>query len=163
MEFAWLDFLFLFCSIVRRRSKKWMKKALPSLQAFVDDSASDADEQRLFMAGYLNYSEKWALFSEAWREELKVAPSIDYLKMSEANALADQFNGWDAKVRDEKLRSLVRVINHFKHLYRLNSPLVANSTFAFSSLSHREGSAIHISSVALGSSPAWRDMSIAKK
>jgi hypothetical protein len=87
---------------------------MASLEAFIDDSASDTGDRRLYLAGYLNRADKWALFSEAWREELRAAPSIDYLKMSEANALDGQFAGWTAAARDEKLRGLVRVINHFE-------------------------------------------------
>src|SRR5438045_7918499 len=34
--------------------------------------------------------------------------------MSEANALDGQFAGWAIGARDEKLRGLVRVINHFE-------------------------------------------------
>jgi hypothetical protein len=84
------------------------------LRAFTDDSASDAGERRLFMAGYLNRAEKWALFSEAWNEECRAAPRIEYLKMSEAQNLGDQFRGWSKEVRDEKLRRLGRVIRYFE-------------------------------------------------
>ena len=86
------------------------------LQAFIDDSASEVGDQRLFMAGYLNRAEKWALFSDAWDDELRSAPSIDYLKMAEANGLRDQFAGWEPEERDEKLNGLVRVVRHFKPL-----------------------------------------------
>ena len=86
------------------------------LQAFTDDSASRSDDQRLFMAGYLNETAKWALFSTAWEEELKVSPSIDYLKMAEAFAFKGQFVGWTEAARDEKLTGLARVIRHFKPL-----------------------------------------------
>jgi hypothetical protein len=81
---------------------------------FIDDSASDTGDRRLFLAGYLNRTDRWALFSEAWREELKAAPSIAYLKMSEANAFVGQFTGWTTDDRDEKLRGLIRVIKHFE-------------------------------------------------
>lgn len=84
------------------------------LRAFTDDSASEKGDLRLFMAGYLNRAEKWALFSEAWDEELRASPSIEYLKMSEAQHLKDQFKGWSSPQRDEKLRGLARVIRHFK-------------------------------------------------
>lgn len=84
------------------------------LQAYVDDSASDDGERRLFLAGYINTADKWELFSEAWAEELKRAPSIDYLKMREANRLHGQFRGWLAEDRDEKLRDLSRIIRHFQ-------------------------------------------------
>jgi hypothetical protein len=83
------------------------------LQVFVDDSASDDGDQRLFLAGYINTADKWILFSDAWQEELDSQPSIRYLKMSEANNLGGEFRGWSAEVRDEKLRGLARVIRHF--------------------------------------------------
>ena len=89
---------------------------MASLQAFIDDSASDSGDRRLYLAGYLNRADTWVRFSMAWREELHAAPAIDYLKMSEANALDGQFAGWATAARDEKLRGLVRVINHFKPL-----------------------------------------------
>jgi hypothetical protein len=81
---------------------------MASLQAFIDDSASDTGDRRLYLARYLNRTDRWALFSEAWREELKAAPSIAYLKMSEANAFVGQFKGWTTADRDEKLRALTQ-------------------------------------------------------
>ncbi|MCL4710686.1 MAG: DUF3800 domain-containing protein [Pseudorhodoplanes sp.] len=84
------------------------------LYAYIDDSASHVGDQRLFMAGYLNRAEQWALFSEAWDEELRAAPAIEYLKMAEAQNLRDQFTGWTPGGRDEKLRGLARVIRHFQ-------------------------------------------------
>jgi len=90
---------------------------LAFLQAFTDDSASEVGDRRLFLAGYLNRAEQWALFSEAWDGELHAAPSIDYLHMVEAQNLRDQFDrrkGWDEAKRDEKLRGLARVIRRFK-------------------------------------------------
>lgn len=88
-------------------------KLLAFLQAFSDDSASDAGKQRLFMAGYLNRADRWALFADAWDEELRAAPSISYLKMVEANNLRGEFRGWSEEDKDEKLRGLARVIRHF--------------------------------------------------
>lgn len=84
------------------------------LQVYIDDSYSDAGDQRLFLAGYINKPDKWARFSDAWREELRVSPSIDYLKMSEANSFEGPFCGWDVPARDEKIRGLARVIRHFR-------------------------------------------------
>jgi hypothetical protein len=89
---------------------------LAFLQAYADDSASEQGDLRLFMAGYLNRSEKWALFSDAWEEELRAKPAIEYLKMSEANYLKEQFAGWSKESRDEKLRGLARVLRHFNPL-----------------------------------------------
>ncbi len=85
-----------------------------AIQAYVDDSTSDEGDQRLFLAGYVNRADKWALFSDAWDEELRGSPSIDYLKMRDANSLRGQFQGWTADARDKKLQGLYRVIRHFK-------------------------------------------------
>lgn len=71
------------------------------------------------MAGYLNRTEHWALFVDAWAEELRAQPSIEYLKMAEAQNLRDQFDwrkGWTEEKRNGKLRSLARVIRHFDPL-----------------------------------------------
>jgi Protein of unknown function (DUF3800) len=84
------------------------------LQMYVDDSASDAGEQRLFLAGYINTAEKWQRFSVAWAEELRADPAIAYLKMSEANSLSGQFSGWPVASKDQKVRGLCRVIRHFE-------------------------------------------------
>jgi hypothetical protein len=86
----------------------------PLLQAFVDDSASDKGDKRLFMAGYLNRSDKWRLFEDAWNEELRTSPAIAYLRMVEANSLRGEFKGWTKEARDEKLNGLARIINHFE-------------------------------------------------
>jgi hypothetical protein len=123
------------------------EKPLAFLRAFTDDSGSEVGDRRLFMAGYLNRAELWALFADAWDEELKASPSIDYLKMAEAQNLRDQFdwrNGWTEEKRDEKLRALARVIRHFnpmsfqvsidrRHFYQVLEPVsprgLANPTF----------------------------------
>jgi hypothetical protein len=89
---------------------------LPYFQAYTDDTESEQGDQRLYLAGYLNREAAWTLFNLAWKEELATAPSIDYLKMSEANAFVGQFHGWTVAARDEKLRGLTRIIRHFKPL-----------------------------------------------
>jgi hypothetical protein len=60
------------------------EKPLAFLQAFIDDSASETGDQRLFMAGYITSAETWVHFADAWAKELKSAPPISYLKMVEA-------------------------------------------------------------------------------
>jgi hypothetical protein len=87
---------------------------LAFLQAYFDDSGSQRGDRRLYIAGYLNSAGKWALFSEAWDEELRVSPSIEYFKMAEAFSFKNQFDGWHKSDRDEKLRGLARVIRHFQ-------------------------------------------------
>ncbi|MBS4084110.1 MAG: DUF3800 domain-containing protein [Rhizobiales bacterium] len=91
-----------------------LNKELAFIQAFIDDSASDKDDRRLFLAGYLNRAEDWALFSEAWKEQLDDKPAIKYLKMAEAQNLSGEFRSWKPEDRNEKLRGLARIINHFE-------------------------------------------------
>ncbi len=86
------------------------------LQAYIDDSAGETGDQRLFLGGYINTTANWALFSDAWAEELKTAPPVSSFKMVEANALRGEFGGWSNDTKDEKLRGLVRVIQHFRPL-----------------------------------------------
>jgi hypothetical protein len=90
------------------------QKPLVMLQAYIDDSASDHGDQRLFLAGYINTADRWIRFSDAWAEELRQTPSIGYLKMSEANGFGGEFRGWDKTDRDEKIKGLARVIRHFE-------------------------------------------------
>ncbi len=94
----------------------WKNSSPIHLQAFIDDSASDKGEQRLFMAGYLGRADMWERFSEAWIEELQLAPAISYLHMVEANSLRGEFKGWTQEARDLKLLKLLRVIKHFEPL-----------------------------------------------
>jgi hypothetical protein len=86
------------------------------LQAFVDDSASDTGDRRLFLAGYVNGAEQWAAFSDEWEKELKRHPAIDYFKMSEAESRGarGQFAGWSIKDRDEKVIRLARIIHTYQ-------------------------------------------------
>jgi len=113
------------------------EKPLVFLRAFIDDSASEKGDRRLFLAGYLNRTEQWALFADAWKDELRASPSIDYLHMVEAGNFRGQFSrklGWNEEKRSEKLRGLARVIRHFepasfqmsidrKHFYETLEPV----------------------------------------
>jgi len=85
-----------------------------AFQAYVDDSASEMRDRRLFLAAYVNTADRWIRFADVWKEELDRAPSIEYLKMREAANLSGQFRGWSEQDRDEKLRHLFRIIRHFK-------------------------------------------------
>ena len=89
-------------------------KPLAFLRAFTDDSGSAIGDRRLFFAGFMHRVEDWALFAEAWDAELKSAPAIEYLKMSEAQMLEDQFKRWLPEDRDAKLLSLANVISRFR-------------------------------------------------
>jgi len=84
---------------------------LAFLRAFTDDSASDIGDRRLFLAGFVHRAEKWAVFAEAWDAELKAAPAIKYLKMSQAQNLGGEFRGWSRQDCDAKLLALASVIH----------------------------------------------------
>lgn len=88
-------------------------KPLAFLQAYIDDSYDNTGERRLFLAGYLHNAEAWECFSNAWEFALREVPSIEYFKMSEANALRGQFFGWSDESRDLKIVKLLAIIKTF--------------------------------------------------
>ena len=92
------------------------RKLLVMLQAYVDDSACDTGDRRLFLAGYVSTAKNWAQFSDLWAAALAAAPSISYLKMSEANALQGEFRGWSGEERDRKVRRLANIIRQLRPL-----------------------------------------------
>jgi hypothetical protein len=73
---------------------------------------SDLGDRRLFMAGYLGYVTNWEEFAAKWEEALAASPAIQYLKMSEAIGLRGQFQDWEERARDIKLKRLAAVIQH---------------------------------------------------
>ncbi|HWU72389.1 MAG TPA: DUF3800 domain-containing protein [Sphingomonas sp.] len=81
-----------------------------SLHAFIDDSASDIGDRRLFLAAYVNGAGPWIAFGHDWRMTLAAPPAIGYLKMSEAQNLSGQFRRWSAADRDTKILKLAQVI-----------------------------------------------------
>jgi hypothetical protein len=89
-------------------------KPVAVLQAFIDDSASESGDRRFFLAGYVNTADRWIRFSDAWEAELRTKPSIEYLKMREANCLGGQFRNWSTADRNEKLEALSQLIRHFQ-------------------------------------------------
>jgi hypothetical protein len=80
------------------------------LQAYIDDSASQQGDRKLFLAGYVHDAAQWALFSNDWDAVLHEAPVIEYFKMSEAQNLSEQFRHWSAPQRDRKIERLIDVI-----------------------------------------------------
>jgi hypothetical protein len=99
---------------------------LAFLRAFIDDSATDVGDRRLFMAGYLHRADQWAEFSDVWDRELRSWPSIEYFKMSEAQNLKEQFDhkkGWTEEMRDAKVGMLAEIIQHFEAMsFELSIP-----------------------------------------
>jgi hypothetical protein len=89
-------------------------KAMAFGQAFIDESATDSLDRRLFLAGYIMTTDRWATFSQVWDMGLKFGRSIEYLRMVEANSLRGQFWGWSAEDRDAKLNNLSAIIALFQ-------------------------------------------------
>ena len=90
------------------------RKPMTFLHAYIDDSASDSGDQRLYFAGYINSAHNWRLFTDAWDDELKSTPSISYLKMVEASNRRGEFRGWKEEDINNKLKGFARVIRHFQ-------------------------------------------------
>lgn len=84
------------------------------LEAYVDDSASEVGDRRLFLAAYINEADQWAAFSSAWSAVLASPPAIAYFKMVEAQNLRGQFKGWSAEARDAKVMDLADLIPRFR-------------------------------------------------
>jgi hypothetical protein len=89
------------------------KKLLTVLQAFTDDSAAQSGDRRLFLAGFIHTAEGWTAFSDAWATALGEDPSIEYLRMAEANNLRGPFKGWSLAERDAKLWKMAHVVQRF--------------------------------------------------
>ena len=51
-------------------------------------------------------------FSDEWKSCLDQIPSIAYFKMYEATKLHGQFENWKPFERDEKIKSLARIVNN---------------------------------------------------
>jgi hypothetical protein len=84
------------------------------LQAFIDDSASESGDKRLFLAGYVNTAERWALFSDAWDRELRSHPAINHFHMVEAWNLSGEFRGWSEEERNKKLLKLAALVGAYR-------------------------------------------------
>jgi hypothetical protein len=57
--------------------------------------------------------EKWACFANEWQVVLAEVPSIDYFKMSEAESLKEQFDGFTTDERDQKLKRLTDLVDRY--------------------------------------------------
>jgi hypothetical protein len=84
------------------------------IQGYYDDSGSDAASPVYMLAGTVSSVERWKRFSDEWRDELSREPSIEYFKMSEAQPLKGQFEGWPAALRDQKVFVLSEILD--KHM-----------------------------------------------
>jgi len=87
-----------------------------SVQAFVDDSGGKGHSRHFVLAGLVGSSEAWVEFSDERKSCLKQHPAIGVFKMKEAAGCSGQFRGLTERQRDDKLRTLARVINRYPKL-----------------------------------------------
>jgi uncharacterized protein DUF3800 len=81
------------------------------LQVFIDESGRGQEEEPAFiLAGYFARVRSWEAFADKWQEVLSEAPSIKYLKASEAYSLSRQFKGWSREQRDARLLKFASLI-----------------------------------------------------
>jgi Protein of unknown function (DUF3800) len=80
------------------------------LRLFVDDSGSGGDSPWFVLSGLTSTVGKWAEFTDEWDHQLRANPKIDYLKMSEAESLKKQFEGFSVPERDAKVLALARIV-----------------------------------------------------
>jgi hypothetical protein len=85
-----------------------------TVQAYLDDSGVKGTHPVFVLAGFMSKAEKWAEFSDAWSDYLKLSPSIRYLKMNEAVKLKGEFRSWEPAERDKKLAGCAQIINRFR-------------------------------------------------
>jgi hypothetical protein len=79
------------------------------LQACIDDSGSEPQSPNFVLAGFLANVTQWERFTDLWEAKLHEYPRIDYLKMSEAMRLHDQFEGFSKEQRDQKVIALAQL------------------------------------------------------
>jgi hypothetical protein len=70
---------------------------------FGDDSGLGMPPVGVF-AGFVAPAEKWEEFSKEWEAECEKPKRVCYIKMREAMSLTGQFDGWDERDRDARLR-----------------------------------------------------------
>jgi hypothetical protein len=95
------------------------RRRLMVLQAFVDDSGNDPQDEYLVLAGFVASVLEWIKFSDAWQAELDKSPKLKYFKMTEAHSLRGQFDrnlGWTESERDKRVRKFARIAAQYAHL-----------------------------------------------
>lgn len=82
------------------------------IQVFADESGGKGHSENFTLVGLMADAEDWFQFSIEWEQCLREAPAVrGAFKMSHAARLKGAFNRWSQDQRDEKLRSLARIIN----------------------------------------------------
>lgn len=78
--------------------------------AFIDDSGSGGDSPYYVLAGYSADETTWAAFWPLWQAALDSPPKLEYFKMSEAESLKGQFEGFTPEGRTARLNQFIGVI-----------------------------------------------------
>lgn len=84
------------------------KRLALALQIYIDDSGKN-DPPVFVLAGFLASAENWVAFSNEWRACLAREPSLEYLKMADANSRNGTFRGVAKDARDLKIRELALI------------------------------------------------------
>jgi Protein of unknown function (DUF3800) len=106
------------------------ERLLLMLQGYFDDSGSDGTRPPFVLAGYILPAERWALFSDAWADELKKEPRIEYFKMREANNSSGQFALVPREFIRYKVRNLLSLI-HEHNVHGIDTWLLWDEFRAF--------------------------------
>ena len=110
------------------------ERQLVLIQAFVDDSGGKGHSRHFVLAGLVATAENWVAFSHEWKACLAAQPAIPLFKMSEASSRSKAFGGFSMQARDDKLRSLARVIN--RHASFVVSSVIEMEAARISPTSH---------------------------
>jgi hypothetical protein len=79
------------------------------LQTCIDDSGSEPQSPNFVLAGFLANVSQWERFTDLWESKLHENPRIEYLKMSEAMGLHEQFKDFNVRERDNKVLALAQL------------------------------------------------------
>ena len=109
---SWLPPQFEFLSGLSEPERR--RRLLLPIQAYIDDSGVKGTHAVFVLAGFMGNAERWAEFSDAWSDYLKLAPSVRYVKMNEAVKLNGEFRSWKPEERDRKLAGCADIINRFQ-------------------------------------------------
>ncbi len=91
------------------------------VQLFVDDSGAKGQGRYFLLAGLIAHSDHWAAFSREWQRCLDTSPAVKTFKMREAAKCHGQFYRFSETDRDEKLRSLAKVIDKYAQIATFSS------------------------------------------
>jgi len=85
--------------------------------AYIDETGNDPNEPAFCFTGWVASVDEWKRFSNAWAEELRRGPAIEYFRHHEAKARVKQFHGWSAADCEKKIYSLAEAITKFDISY----------------------------------------------